>query len=267
MPPLPSVPDVLVIQLKFTVGKANVLSRVHVSYASAVPSRDDLNLYAANIDAEIGAHLLPLFSTEVKTVEVMVTDLSSHEYGARGIVSSQQVGVRPGLPNGAAVAALINFRVARRYRGGKPRVYVPFFVASDLAPGLTWSESARADGTTGWAGFMEGVLTNTPPTLSVVEQVNVSYYEGFEVVTDLRTGRSRNVPQLRPGGAAVDKITRFSRHETPLLKVPLGGGRTFGSSGTGAFLGERRRVGRFDRWASSPCFSFGRPCDLPGLSG
>ena len=59
----------------------------------------------------------------------------------------------------------------------------------------------------------------------------------------------------------------FSRHETPLLKVPLGGGRTFGSSGTGAFLGERRRVGRFDRWASSPCFSFGRPCDLPGLSG
>jgi transposase len=31
-------------------------------------------------------------------------------------------------------------------------------------------------------------------------------------------------------------------------------------------LGERRRVGRFDRWASSPGFSFGRPCDLPGLS-
>jgi transposase len=30
-------------------------------------------------------------------------------------------------------------------------------------------------------------------------------------------------------------------------------------------LGERRRVGRFARWASSPCFSFGRPCDLPGL--
>jgi transposase len=30
-------------------------------------------------------------------------------------------------------------------------------------------------------------------------------------------------------------------------------------------LGERRRVGRFARWASSPGFSFGRPCDLPGL--
>jgi hypothetical protein len=32
-------------------------------------------------------------------------------------------------------------------------------------------------------------------------------------------------------------------------------------------LGERRRVGRFWRWASSPRNSIGRPCDLPGLSG
>jgi hypothetical protein len=32
---------------------------------------------------------------------------------------------------------------------------------------------------------------------------------GVRVVTDLRTGRSRNVPQLRPGGPAVDKITGF----------------------------------------------------------
>jgi hypothetical protein len=43
-------------------------------------------------------------------------------------------------------------------------------------------------------------------------------------------------------------------------------GRSVGLSGTGAFLGERSWVGRFWRWASSPCFSFGRPCDLPGLS-
>jgi len=31
-------------------------------------------------------------------------------------------------------------------------------------------------------------------------------------------------------------------------------------------LGERSRVGRFWRSASSPRYSFGRPCDLPGLS-
>ena len=198
MPPLPSVPNVLVIQLKFTVGNANVLSRVHVRNASASPSRDDLNAYAANIDAAIGTRLIALFSVQVKTVEVMVTDLTSMS-AARGIAPGRQVGTRPGLPNGAAVAALINFRVARRYRGGKPRVYVPFFVSSDLTPGLRWSDGAFAEGTASWGAFMSGVLTCTPPALRVVEQVNVSYYEGFEVVPDLRTGRSRNVPQLRPG--------------------------------------------------------------------
>src|SRR5215203_5335326 len=44
-----------------------------------------------------------------------------------------------------------------------------------------------------------------------------------------------------------------------------GSGRSVERSGTGASVGERRRVGRFARWASSPGFSFGRPCDLPGL--
>jgi hypothetical protein len=209
MPPLPSVPNVLVIQLKLTVGRANVLSRVHVRYASAAPSREDLNRYATTIDAGIGWHLLPLCSTEVRTNEVMVTDLTSMS-AARGIASSDQAGTREGLPNGAAVAALINFRVARRYRGGKPRIYAPFFVSSDIRPGLTWSEDALSAGTAGWSSFISVVLNDAPPTLRVVEQVNVSLYEGFEVVMDERTGRSRNVSQLRAGGAAVDKITGFS---------------------------------------------------------
>ncbi len=57
---------------------------------------------------------------------------------------------------------------------------------------------------------MAGLLTNTPTTLRLLGQVNVSYYEGFKVVTDPLTGRSRNVSQLRPEGPAVDRITSFS---------------------------------------------------------
>ena len=94
-------------------------------------------------------------SLQVKTAEVKVTDLTS-EYGARGIAPSEREGTRPGLPNGAAVAALINFRVARRYRGGKPRVRVPLFVSDDLTPRLTWLQAALDAGTAGWAAFMDG---------------------------------------------------------------------------------------------------------------
>ncbi len=122
---------------------------MHVNYASPAPTRNILNEYAASIDGQIAAHLIPLFSTEVRTVEIVVTDLTSRT-SARGIAESWQIGTRPGLPNGAAVAALINFKIARRYRGGKPRLYVPFFVASDLTPGLTWSDGALEAGTAGW---------------------------------------------------------------------------------------------------------------------
>jgi hypothetical protein len=45
-------------------------------------------------------------------------------------------------------------------------------------------------------------------------QVNVSYYEGFRVVTDPVTGRSRNVSQLRSEGPEVDRITGFSIHSS-----------------------------------------------------
>jgi hypothetical protein len=209
VPPIPDVPNVLAIQLKLKVGNANVVSRVNARYASPAPTRQQLITYASNVDAAIGTHLLHLCSVQVKTVEIMITDLTTTS-SARGIVSSDQQGTRPGLWNGAAVAALINFKVARRYRGGKPRLYLPFFVASDLTEGLVWSEAALAEGTVGWAGFTSSVLADTPPGLTVIEQVNVSQYAGFEIAVDERTGRSRNVNQLRADGPAVDKITGFT---------------------------------------------------------
>jgi hypothetical protein len=209
MPPLPSAPHVLVIQMKFRLGSANVVSRIYMRYASDPPTRDDLTSYAGRIDATIGRHLLPLCSEQVKTVEVMVTDLTS-DTAARGIVTSSQTGTRAGLPNGAAVAALINFKVARRYRGGKPRIYFPFFVSADLTDRLTWSEDAIGQATACWSAFMSEVIDSAPLRVGPVEQVNISFYEGFTVVTDARTGRSRNVSQLRPGGPIIDVITGFS---------------------------------------------------------
>jgi len=57
---------------------------------------------------------------------------------------------------------------------------------------------------------MDGVLNGRPPPVRAASQVNVSYYEGFKVVTDPRTGRSRNVSLVRPEGTAIDAITGFS---------------------------------------------------------
>ena len=57
------------------------------------------------------------------------------------------------------------------------------------------------------------------------------------------------------------------QHENAGWRVRPVRGLRSGDPGQGPSLGERRRVGRYWRWASSPGFSIGRPCDLPGLSG
>jgi hypothetical protein len=145
----------------------------------------------------------------VKTVEIMVTDLTSAT-AARGIATSSQIGTRAGLPNGAAVPALINFKVARRYRGGKPRIYFPFFVSADLTDRLTWSSEVIIEATATWEAFMSAVIGVARPLGRSGRTGQRSFYEGFTVVTDPRTARSRNVSQLRPDGPAVDRITSFS---------------------------------------------------------
>ncbi len=83
MPPLPNVPNVLAIELRFTAGNANVISRVYVNYASAAPTRHILNEHATSIDGQIAAHMIPLFSSEIRTAEIVVTDLTSRT-SARG---------------------------------------------------------------------------------------------------------------------------------------------------------------------------------------
>ena len=71
----------------------------------------------------------------------------------------------------------------------------------------------------------------------------------------------RHMRQRRRGDAG----HYFSRHENAPWRLCPGPAVGSGDPGQGLLLGERRRVGRFARWASSPGFSFGRPCDLPGL--
>jgi hypothetical protein len=72
---------------------------------------------------------------------------------------------------------------------------------------------------------------------------------------------------VTPGPPHGPPGSRSSRHENASRRVRPGPGLRSGDPGQGPSLGERRQVGRFWRWASSPGLSLGRLCDVPGLSG
>ena len=103
----------------------------------------------------------------------------------------------------------------------------------------------------------------TSPTRSTSESTERSAKEPRDRNRTPRDPRARASPP-RKQQSGVSAASRGMKLPSRTLRpVPVLGS---GDPGQGLRLGERRRVGRFDRWASSPCFSFGRPCDLPGLS-
>jgi hypothetical protein len=87
--------------------------------------------------------------------------------------------------------------IARRYRGGKPRQYWPFGVITDLQTAQVWLNAFVTACTTGFTNHTAGMTGLTWPGGQLQTEVNVSYYQGFKVVTSPTTGRARNVPTPR----------------------------------------------------------------------
>jgi hypothetical protein len=214
MAPLPNVPNVLKIQLQHEVSAdADVLDRIYAQYTGSAPTVTNLNTYAATIAASWATHLAPLMSTAGHLLGVTVTDLSSSS-AAQGATAVTTAGSRAGSFMTAQVAALVNFHISRRYRGGKPRVYMPMGVAGDLVSAQAWNTAFVTAMTTGWSTFIGAIIPATVGGATVNQQVNVSYFNGFTVVTSPTTGRSKNVPTPRVS-PLVDQVNSFTVSTIP----------------------------------------------------
>jgi hypothetical protein len=78
---------------------------------------------------------------------------------------------------------------------------------TDLATSGEWDPTSVGVFTSAISQFFIDVTGIIWGVSEVTTHVNVSYYQGFTVVTDPITGRARNVPKLRSGGPLVDVIS------------------------------------------------------------
>lgn len=205
MPALPPVTDVLKASLIWTDGSdTDTQTGFFLRYSGGPPSNSDAVGFAGNIITAAAPFLAALDESSHLT-GCRVTDLASPE-GGDGLATVSDVGTRSGEPNAASICVLLNYQIARRYRGGKPRSYFPFGVAADLTTKQTWS-GGLVDVVGGAFGdFIDAVIGTNHGTTTITDHVNVSYYDGFTVVTNPITHRARNVPTLR-STPAVDVIT------------------------------------------------------------
>lgn len=214
MPPLPSVANVLRADLLWNDGSdTDVSTRMFFRYSGGPPDPTDAVALAADIWAPASS-MNDLWSTNTDLTGVRVTDLASAT-GGQGEHAQSSTGTRVGSELAGGTCLVVGYVVQRRYRGGKPRSYFPWFTSADLTTRQTWNTTDLTSVDSALATFFAAVIGLTSGTTTITDHVNVSWYEGNKVVTNPITGRARNVPQLRPDGPKVDVISSFAARPTP----------------------------------------------------
>lgn len=207
MAPLPDVPGVLRIDFLYGGGSdVTAASRSFWSYTGSAPSNTTCQTIAQDMYGAFNLAFLVLASDSTVFFGAICTDLTSPTSG-RGEFPASNAGTRGStlIPFGAA--AVIDMKIARRYRGGKPRIYLPLGIDSDLTGGYQWTTGFQGAVNAAWAGVRGTGIGLSVSGTTLSEQVAVSYYDGFTNVPYGTPTKYRRVPTLRVGGPLTDIVT------------------------------------------------------------
>lgn len=207
MPALPNVPKVL--RLSFAGQASNgevVANRVFLQYTGAL-STTDLATVVATADAAWVTDIAPVVSNDFTLNTWVATDLTSNT-SAQVVLGVSHVGSSAAAPMAAGVAAVIRFKIARRYRGGHPRMYLgplPSGILSDASTIIAANQTALKNAV---ANFIAAAVTAPPAAVGVLTHVNVHFFSGFTPRV-MPSGRYRNVPNAL-ATPSVDVVTAYT---------------------------------------------------------
>lgn len=208
MPALPSPGAVVRVQMVWEItGGHEFGSRFFLSYTGGPPSSTDLNNLCANVEGHFNGEFLSHITTEKVLIEVNAVDLSS-DTGATGQWTGSVAGTDGSTSLPSDVCTNVGFVINRRYRGGRPKIFLPTGSNADLASTDTWSSTYVAAINTAWGSFMGSVLADTYGSFTLSDNCNVSFYQGFTVFTG-PTGRASN----RPTPRTTPKVDNIINHE------------------------------------------------------
>lgn len=206
-PPLPASPC-LRVKLDYLQADGFLAgSRFYLSYAGGAPTAGNCTTLAGDIEEAWLSELAGIIDSNYALVQVDVLDISTLS-GASGTWDGSESGSRSGTPLTAAAATNVEFDISRRYRGGKPRMYLPPGVTSDYTTAAQWSPEFIGDVNTQMAAFFTAIAALDVGAVGALAHVNLSYYSSFTNVTN-SSGRTRAAPKYR-ATALVDSITGYS---------------------------------------------------------
>lgn len=214
MPALPNVANVLKITIQWKLANdVNVITRFFMHYTGSAPTGAQLATYAALVSSTAGTQFPAMMPASVSYLGCTVQDLTSAT-SSIAADNTPHAGTRTGHVIPAGGALLVNNHVARRYRGGKSRSYLPWGVAEDLTDQQTWSAAFLTAAATAWNNLMSA-LTGPQWTGGTTDgQYNVSYYSGFTSFQNPITHRWKN-PSTPRGVPIAEPVTTRSYNVKP----------------------------------------------------
>jgi len=205
-PPLPAS-SVVRVRLDYTSPDgAKAGSRFYIGYSGSTPTAANLDTLATDVAAAWQSHLANLVTTTWTLSEVDILDITTLT-GATGNWTGSNPGLLSGTDLPYQVAQNIEFQIARRYRGGKPRMFVPPATQSQLQDGAHWTDAYVADMILQCGNFFSEIEGDTVGSMGSLSHVNVSYYSGYNNVP-FPSGRTKVVPKYR-ATALVDTVTGY----------------------------------------------------------
>lgn len=213
MPPLPNVPKTLKYVVSWAIDGDTMGQTVHYfNYTGAAPTAANLSSAANGFVSDGSTDFAALCNTHVGMQNCTITDLTSPT-SPQATAGTPWVGTRTGGQLSPGTAVLVAHSISRRYRGGKPRTYLPFGTSTDITTAGLWATALQTATDSAWGAWIASQVGRLNAFTAGAALCNVSYYHGFTVVTNPMTGRSRNVPTVR----AVPIVDEVTGHTTSIV--------------------------------------------------
>ena len=208
VPPLPDTPTLrCAYQMNHDSGlKAG--NRFYVRYGGSAPNGANCISIAQALQTLWSAHFQPLINVDWTLVNTDVIDITTL-LGASGSYASSDGGADTGTPMYAQQAMNVEFNIAERYRGGKPRMYMPPGADGNQLNDVSWEPSYVASWNSAWNAWATGLAAISVGGVGTLTHTILSYYHGF---TNKGGGADRayNVPTYRTPNALHFDVTGYS---------------------------------------------------------
>lgn len=204
--PLPDIPC-LRVRLIYTDNDGNEMgNRFYLSYSGSAPTAANCTTLATDIAGSWNTDLSGLVIDTVALTEVDVLDIATNS-GLSGQWTGTHQGTNGTSPMSIQCAINVEFGIARRYRGGKPRMFLPTANGSELTGNNRWASGFVSSVSGQVATFFSDVTALSVGAVGTLKHVNLSYYSGFKNITN-SSGRERAVPTYR-ATAQHDDVTGY----------------------------------------------------------